>query len=321
MRHRRNAGLLIATSVVLLATPQLAASADEPVYEGRTLTSWLEDFAVGRFPDMDKHRAAEDAIRQIGVDALPLLIERLTITSPASQKLIKRVQMLEAQGELEQASVAEAESLGEDIQTVSAFRALGADAHPAIPTLIELVTPAYDAATAIFSGPAERLKDDKSTAAAEALAAIGPAAIPPLIKALNEGGVSTRFAAALALRYFANEDRTIVPALLDAFGDRNPDVRQWAIRSIGSIRRLPDLSVPALVERLHNDPDNNVRCAVLIALGWFGRNAESAVPDIIEATTDPSPSIQGYARRALERIRKSTDTERKGTPAGDAQGD
>src|SRR4051812_6075625 len=56
-----------------------SASGDEPVYQGRTLSSWMQDLAMGRYPDMEKHRDATHAIRAMGAGTLPILIDRLKV--------------------------------------------------------------------------------------------------------------------------------------------------------------------------------------------------------------------------------------------------
>lgn len=251
--------------------------ADEPTYQERTLSSWLQDFAVGRHPDMEKHSAAVRAIRAIGVEALPVLIETLKTISHTTEP-------------------------DQDIHIVSAFEALGAKARPAIPTLIKLLAPAYDAARESLSEPDAQLKDRKSDIAALALQAIGQDSVSPLIEALDAKETKIRFGAAMALEYFPREAKDIVPALIKALEDKDRDVRWRAARSIGTLRAMPELAVPALVKRLRDDSATNVRCYAIMALGKFGSTATTSIPDLRNAVNDSNEVIRYYAKAALERI-------------------
>lgn len=263
-----------------LVVCQQTLRADEPAYQERTVSSWLQDFAIGRFPDMEKHRAAVRAIRVIGAEALPVLTEELRATSSTSD-------------------------FAQDIHIVSAFRALGAEARPAIPTLIELLAPAYDAARESLSETDAQLKDRKSGTAALALQAIGQESVSPLIEALDAEEIKIRFGAAMALEYFPRQAKDTVPALIKALNDKDCDVRWRAARSIGTLRAMPKLSVPALVKRLRDDPAANVRCYAIMALGKFGRKAEASAPALRMATSDPDSAIRDYARKALEKVEPS----------------
>ena len=269
-----------AGAFLLGCDPSLGA--DEPAYQERTLSSWLQDFAIGRYPDMEQHRAAVQAVRAIGAEALPILTQRLRTISHTSDR-------------------------DQDIHTVSAFRALGAEARPAIPALIELLAPAYDAARESSSEPDAQLNHRKSGAAVRALQAIGHDSVPPLIEALGAEDTRIRFGAAMALEYFPRQVKEIVPALIDALEDEDCHVRWRAARSIGTLRAMPELSVPALAKRLRDDPAANVRCYAIMALGKFGTTAKTSIPDLREAATDPNGAIRSYAHAALEQVESAVN--------------
>ncbi len=274
--HLRSVLLFCSAGLLLVLWP-LSSHADEPEYRGRELSSWLQDFAIGRFPDMEKDRDAVQAIRAIGADAIPVLTERLKTTSSSLD-------------------------FTQDIHTVSAFESLGAEARLAIPDLIELLAPAYDAARESTSEPSARLNDRKSDAAAGALRAIGRDSVPPLIEALDAEKTEIRFGAAMALVNFSSQAKDVVPALIKALEDNDCDVRWRAARSLGMLRAMPEVTVPALVGRLHDDPATNVRCYAMMALGKFGSMAKSSATDLRKATTDDDPVIRSYAKKALKQV-------------------
>jgi hypothetical protein len=283
-RQVRSATLLWCVALLSVVS-QHSLHADEPVYEGRSVSSWLQDFAYGRFPDMDKHRAAERAIRSIGAEAIPILTERLRVTADGLDQV-------------------------QDMHTVSAFEALGTQARPAIPVLVELLAPAYDAARESPSEPNAQLTSRKTVSAALALQAIGQASVGPLIKALTAEDVKIRFGAAMALEYFPRQEQDVIPALVKTLGDKDCDVRWRSARSIGTLHAMPELSVPALAERLRNDPATNVRCYAIFALAKFGDKAEASVPDLTRAASDPDSVIRSYARDALKAIAPAVATKK-----------
>ena len=245
---------------------------DEPMFKGRTVSSWVQDFAFGRFPDMDKHHAAVHALREIGAPATPILTKRLRPTAQTLDSI-------------------------QDSHTLCAFEALGAIARPAIPDLVTLLGPAYDAARE--SNAKARLQDRKSTYAAMSLRAIGKDSIGPLIQALQSEDHRIRFGAAMAMEYFSKSATEVVPGLIKAMQDENYSVRWRAVRSLGVLAAMPDQSIPAIAERLHNDPKPNVRCYAASALRHFG---EAAVPDLKLALSDPSSSVQANAVTSLKEI-------------------
>jgi HEAT repeat protein len=283
----------LATEKVLMKWDGLAAielkKADEPVFETRPLTSWLQDFAIGRNPDMQKHHAAERAIRSIGNDALPFLVKRLEASDEQDDSV-------------------------RDMNTISAFAALGAEASPAISALIECVAPSYDAARSDLSKPEDMFKNQKSIHAALALQAIGEASIAPLTVALGDKRHQIRFGAAMALedvargdKYLGVVEQHVVPALIKALKDENRNVRWRVARTLGDLRAAPEKSVAALAERIRNDQAESVKVYAIWALEKFGRQAESALPDLQKATTDADPVASDSAKKAITAIRKEIE--------------
>jgi HEAT repeat protein len=293
----------VGLTVVVFLSAMDVVRGDETVYQGRTVSSWLQDFAYGRFPDMAKHRAAEDAIRKIGIEAIPILVEQLKTDTDAFHETASEMRRLSEKKDYDGASTVQVLDAIRDDQTVHALKVLGPEVKSAIPTLIPLLAPAYDAARAeLQEEPTVRLKDQKSEATARALAAIGDEAVPLLIDTLQAEDVKLRFGAAMALQYFYHWDGQTIPALIEALDDPDSDVRWRAARTLGSRRAMPEVCVPALAERLRNDPSSAVRNYALGALRKFGPKAKAAVPDIIAASADPGRVVQSNARKALVEI-------------------
>jgi hypothetical protein len=84
-----------------------------------------------------------------------------------------------------------------------------------------------------------------------------------------------------------------VPALIHALRDPNPDVRNHAAQAIARMGPPAKAAVPELIIALQ-DSDWNVRRSAARALGQIGEGAQAAVPALIEvirnpASDDPTP--------------------------------
>lgn len=218
-------------------------------------------------------------------------MKRITHTSESPAKLLRSEPKRDAQR-------------GQDMRTVSAFEALGPVSRSEIPTLIDLLAPQYDAASESSSEPAYWLKYRSSELAGSVLDGLGAAAVNPLLKALESRDPKIRFGAAGVLEntYRRSKDERIIPAILKRSRDDDAQVRWIAARVLGAVNALPEECVPALAERVRDDPAVNVRCYALMALKKFGPRAKAALPVVEAATSDENSAIRSYARDALKAI-------------------
>ena len=112
-------------ALLLLAGNGSAASPSEPVeprYDGRPLSYWLLDLAVGGHPNEELRARSEQAVRSIATNAIPFLIGRFA-----------------------RPSVNPHENWG----AAMGFEVLGPIARPAVPRLIELL-PVYIRSTRVL---------------------------------------------------------------------------------------------------------------------------------------------------------------------------
>ena len=256
----------------------------EPVYQGRSLSKWLEDYTpsprvfgsgdatigvMGAGGGLQRYHLdstkVDAAMRQIGTNALPTLFRMLRAKDSALRlKLVKFAQKhtdppirslsLNPDGTFNiQGSHAVIEvnpTLSETLnfRAVAGFRALGGDASNAVPELIEMYKQAPG------SGP---------WGPGAALGAIGPAA------------------------------GEAIPSLLLNVGNTNAGAREIAVRLLGEIHSQSQLVVPVLIAALH-DPASEVQRQALLALGCYGEKAKAAVPALLE--------ILKYARNPVGKL-------------------
>jgi len=107
----------------------------EPVYQGKTLTCWLSDFWPGRNPAPEKLEQDKLAVRQIGTNAIPMLLQWISARDgPLKQKVVTWIDRHpHVPFRLES-------SVDKSMLAVSGFWILGkSQAGSAVPALVEIV--------------------------------------------------------------------------------------------------------------------------------------------------------------------------------------
>jgi len=138
----------------------------------------------------------------------------------------------------------------------------------------------------------------------EVVVGLGAPAVPALIQALGDSDWDVRRAAEGALGKLG--DPQAVPALIQALGDSGWEVRRAAAEALG---KLGDpQAVPALIQAL-GDSDRDVRREAAEALGKLGD--PQAIPALIQALGDRSENVRRAARQAIQQIQtKQSQTKR-----------
>ncbi len=172
-----------------------------------------------------------------------------------------------------------------------------------------------------------RVADEQREGAAQAIAALGEAALPPLHDALQSDDAERRWWAARALAAIGGEQA--ITWLIEALADPDPDVRACAAMGLGALgapqairpltRLLADESayvgriagnalihigppaVPALIQALHS-PSAAARAGAARALIPLADHAHDAIPALFAALDDESALVSYYAEEALERM-------------------
>jgi HEAT repeat protein len=270
MRRRGKVFIFIAVGVVV-ASVLVAWGMREPRYQGRTLTSLLE-----QSPGKEE---SDSAIRAIGAEkALPYLLS-----------------MIQARdGRLRLWMVAHNENWkphfrfksAEDIQVlgVTGFYVLGTNAAAAVPELT-------------------RMLDDTNHAfiAVQCLFCIGEPARKSLCQALTNSDWQVRRDSTRCLARTLKDTKVYMAQMNGCLNDSNSAVRLAAVWGIGAQTNNPDLAIPMLVAAL-NDKDENVSAKAAQMLGGFGTNSLRAVGVLTNLVQSGNPITESAAVLTLIKI-------------------
>ncbi len=271
--------LLAVVAVIVLFTSSCGSRNPQPVYNGKSLSEWLGDMKVGNPKQVTE--PAQEAIRQIGTNALPFLLKEISDLGDLWQKV----------GATNFARV----GLTRLYNVRIAFKTLGPIAKPAVPALVDLLNNGND-----------------SDCAAIALTQVDPQfAVIALTDALTNKLIATRIAAVDALFYVRSNADIAVPNLVQClkYEPSSQDLPQdvimlkgFTVDILGAIHARPDIAVPVLVEAL-SDKEYGIRFEAARALGKFGNQAQPAVPILQQiAKDDFNQKFRAYATNVIHTI-------------------
>ena len=261
----------------------------ETVYHGKRLSAWVADLHP-RVVEA-KQQEAELALRAIGTNAVPYLLELLQHQEPRLLRGLRDFSQrtktfLRMPSELELPWVAVVER---DLQLNAAFAALGPSARPALPALTNLL-----------------LRPETTAVAASTLARLGSEALGPLTRALESPHREVRAAAAGALGTVPDDLAHILPALRKALADPDKFVRINAVVSLGQIAESkPEAVLDDLIRGLR-DTSPSVKVFAADFLARLGKGARPAVPELVSMAEGLDRLASGKALSALKQIDPET---------------
>jgi HEAT repeats len=147
--------------------------------------------------------------------------------------------------------------------------------------------------------PAEA-KNFAATIGFRRLGPVGISALPDLVRIYKANlSPSSTTAASRAIYDLAPY---AIPQIDHAMSNGNTRVRRCLIGALASIHVQPAVLVPLLTKSLH-DPDADVRSTAAGALAYYGRDAQSAIPDLRALAADSKyPDAASAAQYSLDRI-------------------
>jgi HEAT repeat protein len=288
--RRRFLVLFVSLVLVGVVVALLFSDNCEPQFHGRPLSEWLLACYSPNSPKPDTAATQEatEAVRQIGTNALPCLLQWIQYEIPPWKKCANR---LVSKLPLSLIHIFRDRSLIRAEAAKQGFIILGAEASPAIPELTKMVNnPKLN-----WTWSGER--------AIAALAAIGKEGLPSLVSALANPQAPNRY---LVADHIRNMDQSgidvssAVPVLLQCLKDGDESVTREAGFVLNDLAAHPWIAV-ALTNNIQN-PSATVRLAAVEFLGGIGEQGSFAVPALVTALNDSRFDIRSAATNALFRI-------------------
>ena len=243
MRRPLWISLAVVLVVTLGALTWLSFRSNEPAFQGKSLTAWLQERRVG--PSQE----AENATRQIGTNALPTLLKMVIEANSPDQEALLGLARRQSELAFDFYDADEDHNLAP-----LGFFVLGPTGKGAVTALTNLVTD---------PNPIVR------RTAIACLGSIGPAAqdaVPALIPAITDFlQPQVQATAKFALGAIHAQAAIAVPALTNSLSVRGKSSRLLALSALGKFGVEAKVAVPVLLPLL-NDPDLDMRSATSNAL-------------------------------------------------------
>jgi hypothetical protein len=290
---RRKVMLWAAATVLLLGAIFYAvlrpARTLEPSYGGKTLCEWLESGDLMAKMVQNGATTVRDeatAVREIGTNAIPYLLEWIASPPPWKFKLDKFTNRFFGRPLFGRRLLLD--SWRAD-NAVWAFIVLGPKASAAIPDLTRMINTSNVKTFGI------------SLRSFTALQGIGMTTLPSLMAMMTNRQEKARDAAICIVGSMDANAFPAVPSLIQCLADKDEKVVKGAIRALGTLHLQPDLVVPALTNYLVH-PQPNFRSDTEFALQQFGPAARPAVPLLKRLLTDSDAAVRYSATNALRKI-------------------
>jgi hypothetical protein len=261
----------------------------EPEYGGKRLSFWVRDYEI-----MVHSPAADEAVRNIGTNGLPMLLSMLEAKDhPAWSNVVRFAN----QHGLKHLKYTDA--LTHHLRAIYAFNVLGANASNAVPKLLKMyrrnpcfepwagaalgqIGPAASAAVPVFLVNLGNTNRGVREVAASALGGIhccAASVVPALTTALDDPACSVRSAAMEALGRYGEEAKSAAPALLVYLEkDRYSGQAVWALTQVHAD---PQMVLKVLLKMLHHAEFRN-RLLGIVGLQNMGKDARAAIPDLLQ---------------------------------------
>jgi hypothetical protein len=268
------AGLALAVGAYIIFFPD-----NEPTYKGRKLSYWVEAL---NDTDSAGHQEAPQAIGQMGGKAVPYLLQWIQYETPAWKQGYDSFRR-------DHLSVLPHLDAKRDRawSAADAFRFVGPEGKEALPFVLPFVLVLL-----------RRDGTESSYRAVNALAGLGPDALPPLMAGLTNADCLLRNQCIWAIRGFAGDATPALPLLLQCLKDPEYVVRCSSAHALGHLKLQPAIAVPGLKNALQ-DSNSSVTVAAAQALLEFQMEKAVAIKAVQRGLKDPSPIVRRDATNIL----------------------
>jgi HEAT repeat protein len=239
---------------------------EEPTHEGFGLSQWIEMLAD---PDPSTRADAAIALGEMGSRAKKAL--------PALSKLLQDQDL-----NVRRKALSNLGFIGPDVQQ--------------LPLLMEF----------LVSEGQDKVLRNLATIAIGRIGHPAKEAVPLLTRALDSNDLSFCLTAAGALvQIYSGQAKRVLPILIRELENEDDKIRGRSINAIKVIGSQAVEAVPGLIKALECDTRGN-RILAASALGSIGTVAKAAVPLLKNLLEDPDAILRNSAKRALEKIERST---------------
>jgi len=276
--------------VVGMAVAIPVKPSNEPSYQGKKLSEWVIIYAApARTNKKPEREVAADAIRHIGSNAVPYLLEWMRYEPPGwKQKFYQILKSVPAEFKGDWNIRDQRQARGD-----AAVNAICISGPHSLRTVQELARMLDDPGA--FEG---------AMRAALALACLGGRGVEePLTRLSATQPTPHPHVRRImdAMRSFGLNTRPALPMLLECVRSQEDDTVFWACWNLGEMKLDAPLAVPALAGRLQHS-DESIRFAAARSLGNFGSEARVAVPALLNLLQDTEGSVRQAAEVALRKI-------------------
>ncbi len=293
-RQRKILFILLGSLIVVAGAIFWARSDPEPSYDNRSISEWydvMRQAEAGSRPLSDSDKA-KTAIREIGTNSIPYLLQLVRYTAPPTPRWKKRAQGLPVIGKWFARMPIEPAAQRARM-AVPIFFILGSNAAPAIPELARLLNGTND------PGVADR--------ALRALSGIGDASVPTFLAIIGDRQHPHCIRAVLWVRMIDPDKispgwAALLPHLIRFSQDADPYIAKLSIIAIGRLALQPEISVPVLINVFQRATNRSMRAHAVFALSHFGKQASNAIPALRLALNDPNEEVRTRATNALQQI-------------------
>ncbi|MDB6110263.1 MAG: repeat protein [Pedosphaera sp.] len=294
----------------------------EPVFQGQPLSVWLR---ADRHREYNPGQGPEDAIRESGTNAIPVLLRSLRAKDSDLQFKLLRFA-------LKHRLISGPDTSAEFQNELAArgFELLGSSAKEAVPGLMKIyqqnisqssqenclaalasIGPTAKQAIPLLIGATSHPAFEVRYRAFAALGNVHPepeVILPFLIRTLRDPDTGFKTIAIEQIRLLGDDAKPAIPALIELLQDPGPSVRRSAVYALGWLAPESEQVVPVLTLALQSSQsDALMRMSSATALGRIGANARSAVPALLGALHDPNPQVGPTAALALGRIAQDSE--------------
>ena len=253
----------------------------EPRYQGRSLTSWLQQSWDTPLMETQRLAEAQNAIRSIGPkQVLPKLLKLVrSEDDPISMTIMHIGDEFRISDDIGDRFIRwhSAEDfwwLGE-----RGFEVLGTNGAPAAEALVKLLD-----------------KPRRLLVIGKCLESIGKPAEPVICQALTNQDVAVRQWAVEQLASVTDDVEVYITRIKPRLHDASDAVRVTTVGAIGVQTSAPELAVPLLIEALK---DSAVSANAAGAFANFGTNALVAFPILTNLVEHGGPNVAGAALKTI----------------------